>query len=224
MKLPGFAGEVKANDFTVEPGTAAKGCRNPRIARRLRSEGLWRTPEQPGGRPLAAPRVLGAAVDYSARIDTSCGPIVIDLLENETPVAVKSFVFSAREGFCDGIEVHRDYGAISATQTGSGNNAVGWDIAAQLPDDLGRAERTGYPIGSVTTAGLGPHSAGSDFYIVYGDEFDAGFESNRMHTMFGRVLDRMDVIDTMTAMERIAMGGEAFAQRLAVNSMTLEER
>ena len=221
------AGEVTANDFTVEPGTAVSGREKPlpddrRVACGAKAPTSARAarPTFPGG----PAQVLEAGVDYVARIETSCGPIVIDLLENETPVAVNSFVFLAREGFYDGLEVYRDYGAISAVQTGSGDNAVGWDIGYQLPDELGRAERTGYPIGSVTTAGQGPYTAGSDFYIVYGDEFEAGFESNRMHTMFGRVLNGMDVIDTMTAMERIGMGGEAFAQRLLMNSVTIEER
>src|SRR5919112_5738813 len=60
-------------------------------------------PQQYGG-----PRdVLEAGVDYSAVLETSCGPIRIDLLEEQAPATVNSFVFLAREGFFDGLTWHR---------------------------------------------------------------------------------------------------------------------
>ena len=86
------------------------------------------------------------------------------------------------------------------------------------------AEREGYPVGTVTTAGEGPYTAGSDFYIAYGKEFDAGYETNRSQSTFGRVLKGMDVIDTIAAGERFGMGGEAFAERLFMESVTIDER
>ncbi|MDR7253089.1 cyclophilin family peptidyl-prolyl cis-trans isomerase [Nocardioides sp. BE266] len=222
------AGEVVAEDYTVEPGTpvdsgekparddrpVACGADAPANARASR-------PRFPGG----PAQVLEDGVDYVARIQTSCGPIVIDLLEDDAPVAVNSFVFLAEQGFYDGLEVYRDYGAISAVQAGSGTDAVGWDVGYTLPDELDLAQREGYPIGTVTTAGLGqPWTAGSEFWIAYGKEFDAGFATDPVHTTFGRVLKGMAVVDRMTAMERLGMGGEAFAQRLFMETVTIEER
>ena len=222
------AGDVVAEDYTVEPGTpvdseelparddrpVACGATAPADARASR-------PRFPGG----PAQVLEDGVDYVARIRTSCGPIVIDLLEQDAPVAVNSFVFLAQLGFYDGLEVYRDYGAIAAVQAGSGTDAVGWDVGYTLPDELGAAERDGYPVGSVVTAGLGqPWTAGSEFWIAYGKEFDAGFETDRVHTTFGRVLKGMDVVDRLTAMERLGMGGESFAQRLFMEKVTIEER
>lgn len=221
------AGEVVAEDYTVEPGTpvdsgtkpardnrrAACGAKTPANARASR-------PRYPGG----PADVLRDGVDYVAVIETSCGPITIDLLEKDAPVAVNSFVFLAQEGFYDGLEVFRDFGAIAAAQAGSGDNTVTWDIGYQLPDELSVAKREGYPIGTVTTAGEGPYTAGSEFLIAYGKEFDAGFRDNPTQTTFGRVLSGMEVIDTMTAMERTGLGGESFAQRLFMESVTIEKR
>jgi cyclophilin family peptidyl-prolyl cis-trans isomerase len=221
------AGQPVAEDFTVDPGTAvdsgerppkddrpvACGAKAPANARDSR-------PRFPGG----PAQVLEDGVDYVARIRTSCGPIVIDLYEKDSPIAVNSFVFLARQGYYDGLEIYRDFGGVSAVQGGSGDDVVGWDIGYTLPSELDRAEREGYPIGTVTTAGSGPYTAGSEFLIAYGKEFERGYASDRIQSSFGRVLSGMDVIDRMTAMDRLGMGGESFAKRLFMNSVTIEER
>ncbi|UMG92274.1 peptidylprolyl isomerase [Nocardioides sp. TF02-7] len=221
------AGEVLADDFTVEPGTPVDSGRKPALDDRpvacggkVPANAAATRPRYPGG----PAEMLEEGVDYVAVIETSCGPITIDLLEKDAPVTVNSFVFLAREGFYDGLEVFRDFGGITAVQTGSGDNSVGWDVGYRLPDELERAEREGYPIGTVTTAGEGPYTAGSQFYIAYGTWLDDGFRDNRIHTTFGRVLSGMEVIDTMTAMERVGMGGEAFAERLFMESVTIQQR
>ena len=221
------AGEAIAEDYTVAPGTpvdsglkpaaddrpVACGAKAPANVRATRAR-------YPGG----PAQVLREGVDYVAKIKTSCGPITIDLLEQDAPVAVNSFVFLAQEGFYDGLEFFRDFGGITAIQGGSGDNTVGWDIGYRLPDELDLAEREGYPIGTVTTAGEGPYTAGSDFYIAYGKSFDSGFETNRIQTTFGRVLSGMDVIAEVTALDRVGMGGEGYAERLFMESVTIEER
>ena len=92
---------------------------------------------------------------YTAVLDTSAGEITLELWPDLAPQTVGNFVGLARQGFYDGLEIYRDYGAISAVQAGSGTDAVGWDVGYTLPDELDVAEREGYPIGSVTTAGLG---------------------------------------------------------------------
>lgn len=221
------AGKVMAENFTVEPGTrvgigeapppdnrpVACGAKVPDNA------GVPR-PRYPGG----PAEVLQEGVDYVARIETSCGTITVDLLEKDSPIAVNSFVFLAEDGFYDGLEVFRDFGGVGAAQTGSGNNTGNWDIGYSLPDELRLAKRKGYPIGTVTTVGEGPYTAGSQFFIVYGEEFDAAFRDDRSQTAFGRVLSGMDAIYTMTRMPRVGMGAETYAKRLFLESVTIMER
>ncbi|GAA1935620.1 peptidylprolyl isomerase [Nocardioides hwasunensis] len=221
------AGEPVAEDYTVDPGVAVEGEDKPVADDRPVACGAQapvNVGEARSRYPGGPARVLEEGVDYVARIQTSCGPIVIDLLETDAPVAVNSFVFLAQQGFYDGLEVFRDFGAITAVQAGSGDNTVGWDIGYTLPDELDLAEREGYPVGTVTTAGSGPYTAGSAFYIAYGEGFDQGFRTDRSQTTFGRVLRGMDVIERLTAFERVGMGGEAFAQRLFMEKVTIEER
>lgn len=220
------AGEVAAEDYTVEPGTRVDSGHppvpddRPVACGKAAPAGAQATrPRYPGG----PAEVLRAGVDYVAVIETPCGPITVDLLERDAPVAVNSFVFLAEDGFYDGLEVYRDFGALAAAQAGSGDNSLNWDIGYRLPDELELAEREGYPIGTVTTAGRGPYTAGSEFLIAYGTQFEAAYRSERTQTAFGRVLSGMEVIDTMTAMDRSKMG-EAYAERLFIETVTIEER
>jgi cyclophilin family peptidyl-prolyl cis-trans isomerase len=221
------AGDVIAEDYTVPPGTPVSSGQKPppddrpvACAAKVPPNAGATRPRYPGG----PEKVLRDGVDYLARVDTSCGPIVIDLMEDHAPVAVNSFVFLAREGFYDGLVFFRDFGGITAAQAGSGNNAVGWDIGYRLPDELDLAEQRGYPIGTVTTTSEGPYTAGSDFYIAYGEAFDAGFATQRTQTVLGQVRSGMDVINTLTALDRLGMGGEDYAERLFIESVTIEER
>lgn len=221
------AGEPIADDYTVAPGKPVDSGRRPPVDDRPVACGAEAPTNVRASRPYypgGPARVLEEGVDYVAEIQTSCGPITIDLFEDDAPESVNSFVFLAREGFYDGLEFFRDFGGVTAIQGGSGDNTVGWDIGYRLPGEPLRAEREGYPVGTVTTAGEGPYTAGSEFYIAYGSSFDSGYATDRIHTAFGRVLDGMDVIDTVTALDRIGMGGEAYAARLFMNKVTIRER
>ena len=120
--------------------------------------------------------MLGEGVDYRAVIETTCGTVVLDLREDAAPVTVNSFVFLAQEGFFDALEIFRNATSIGALQTGSGTNAASWQIGYRLPDELTLAQTEGYPAGSVAMANAGPNSAGSQFFFVYNDSFDAAFQ------------------------------------------------
>lgn len=221
------AGDAIAEDYTVPAGTPVRSGLKPppddrpvACAGRAPANARATRPRYPGG----PAKVLREGIDYVARVETSCGPITIDLLEKHAPVAVNSFVFLAREGFYDGLLFFRDFGGVTAAQAGSGDNTVGWDIGYRLPDELAFAKRRGYPVGTVTTTSEGPYTAGSDFYIAYGEAFDAGFETQRTQTVLGRVQSGMGVIDTLTSLDRVGMGGEDYAERLFIESVTIEER
>lgn len=221
------AGGIVADDFSVEPGTAvdsglrpvpddrpvACGSEEPANAGDTR-------PRYPGG---PAAEVIEDGVDYVAVVETSCGTITIDLLEEGAPLTVNSFVFLAREGFFDGLEIFRNFGSISALQSGSGDNSVGWDIGYGLPDEPDVARSDGYPIGSVTTSNDSTVAGGSQFFLVYGDDFERGFETNRIYTNFGEVLEGLDVLQAIAAME-LGGFGETPRERIYMEIVTIEER
>ncbi len=138
--------------------------------------------------------------DYRAVIATSCGTIIVDLLEREAPETVNSFVFLAQEGFFDGLAMFRNASTIGALQTGAGTNEAAFDIGYTIPDELDAAKDDGYPPGTLAMANAGPDTAGSQFFIVYNDQFKLPPEYAvfaRTNAKGRRVLSRIGRIPTL---------------------------
>ncbi|MDP8931117.1 MAG: peptidylprolyl isomerase [Actinomycetota bacterium] len=158
-----------------------------------------------GSRPEAAERqapqyaapddVLEPAVDYRARIVTSCGTIVVDLHEDRAPKTTNSFVFLGREGFFDGTTFHRlEPGFViqGGDPTGTGAGGPGYTVE----DELAVAREQGYATGTLAMANSGPNTNGSQFFITL--EKAEGLPPN--YTIFGRVVEGMDVVQRIGAL------------------------
>lgn len=167
----------------------------------------------------SAEDVLREGVDYRAVIDTSCGEIVIDLAEDEATETVNSFVFLAREGFYDGLEIFRNATSIGALQTGSGSNDATWQIGYTLPDELEFAEKERYPAGALAMANSGPNSGGSQFFFVYNDKFTL----DPAYARFGTVTEGLDVLERIGDIETIGVQGESPSEIVYMNSVEIVE-
>lgn len=167
----------------------------------------------------AAEDVLSEGVDYQAVIDTSCGEVVIDLAEEQAPETVNSFVFLAQEGFFDGLEIFRNATTIGALQTGSGTNDVSGQIGYTLPDELQLAQEDGYSAGALAMANAGPNTGGSQFFLVYNDNFTA----EPTYTRFGTVLDGLDVLERIGQIETIGAQGESPSEIVYMNSVEIRQ-
>jgi peptidyl-prolyl cis-trans isomerase B (cyclophilin B) len=215
--------EVVPDDPAAEPGAPVDSGLAPEIddrpvacdAEEPADAGDTR-PQFPGG----PAEVLEEGVDYRAVIETSCGTVTLDLLEDEAPLTVNSFVFLAQQGFFDGLEIFRNATSIGALQTGGGNQTNSWSIGYSLPDELDLAEAEGYPVGSVAMANAGPDTGGSQFFFVYTEAFDQAFAANRAYTVFARVTEGQDVVDEIGA---IAAEGETPTEKVYMESVTIEE-
>ena len=133
-------------------------------------------------------RVLKEGVDYTATIQTSCGDIVIDLLEEETPESVNNFIFLAREGYYDGNIWHRvEQNSVIQAGDPNGQNGVppdgpGYTIKDELPEKSNE-----YVYGVVGMANAGPNTGGSQFFIVIQKNRPAGYQP--FYSIFGKVLE-----------------------------------
>lgn len=135
----------------------------------------------------APDRVLRDGVDYGATIHTSCGDIHLDLLEDDAPVTVNSFVFLAQQGYYDGLQWFR-VESNSVIETGDPNNQLfeppdgpGYTIE----EELGEKPRD-YVYGTVAMANEGrPDTTGSNFFIVIHENRPAGYQA--AYSIFGRV-------------------------------------
>jgi peptidyl-prolyl cis-trans isomerase B (cyclophilin B) len=144
--------------------------------------------------PDGPDEVLDDGLNYRAVIETSCGDLVFQLLEDDSPQTVNSFVFLAEQGFFDGLEIFRNATGISALQTGAGDNSNTWDIGYTVPDELSRAQTFGYTPGALAMANAGPDTGGSQFFMVYGDS-----ELPPDYTVFGQLLEGLDILESIGA-------------------------
>ena len=118
-----------------------------------------------------------------------------DLFEVETPVTVNNFVFLARHRYYDGIVFHRvldGFMAQTGDPTGTGTGGPGYRF-----DDEIVASLTHDGAGVLSMANAGPGTNGSQFFIT----FAATPWLDGLHTVFGRVIDGLDVLDAITRVD-----------------------
>ena len=126
--------------------------------------------------------VIEAGKSYSAVIKTNLGDMTFDLLADEAPLAVNSFVFLAREGYFDGVIFHRiipGFMGQSGDPTGTGGGGPGYKYDIETPSGP-------YIRGSLAMANAGPGTNGSQFFIV----FDNLTEQGRLspdYSLFGQM-------------------------------------
>jgi cyclophilin family peptidyl-prolyl cis-trans isomerase len=129
---------------------------------------------------------------YTALIETTKGPITVELLPQAAPVTVNNFVFLARQGFYDGVTFHRvlpNFVAQGGDPTGTGSGGPGYFIASETEAGL-----TFDSEGVVAMANSGEDRNGSQFFITYSPQpgLDGGY------TIFGRVTSGMDAARALT--------------------------
>jgi cyclophilin family peptidyl-prolyl cis-trans isomerase len=135
--------------------------------------------------------LLEAGLDYAALIETNRGDILIDLYQDETPITVNSFVFLARHRYYDGIVFHRvleDFMAQTGDPTGTGTGGPGYPFDDEIVPALRHDAK-----GTVSMANAGRGTNGSQFFITFAPTpwLDGA------HTVFGRVVEGLDVLDDL---------------------------
>jgi len=128
---------------------------------------------------------------------TNCGPITIETLPDAAPLTVASEVFLTEQGYYDKTRCHRlTTAGILVLQcgdpAGDGTGGPGYSV----PDENLPAEGSvNYPAGTVAMANAGPGTAGSQFFIVYGDtSLPSGY------TIWGTVTEGLDLVQQIAAL------------------------
>jgi cyclophilin family peptidyl-prolyl cis-trans isomerase len=129
---------------------------------------------------------------YLATLETSKGDIVVELFADKAPITVNNFVFLAREGFYDGTMFHRvieGFMAQGGDPTGTGRGGPGYRFADEFHPEL-----THDGPGVLSMANAGANTNGSQFFIT----FAATPWLDGAHTVFGKVVDGMDVLMSLS--------------------------
>ncbi|PLS10359.1 peptidylprolyl isomerase [Neobacillus cucumis] len=153
-------------------------------------------------------------------MNTTMGPIKIKLFKEQVPKTVENFLTHAENGYYDGIIFHRVIPEFmiqggDPTGTGMGGESIyGNTFQDEFTMDLFNLR------GALSMANAGPNTNGSQFFIVqassanasasqlkqggWPEEIADAYEENggtphldQKHTVFGQVLEGMDVVDNI---------------------------
>lgn len=163
-----------------------------------------------------------------ATIQTNRGNIKIQLFPEQAPKTVENFVGLAKKGYYDGIIFHRVIPEFmiqggDPTGTGMGGESIfGHPFEDEFSDQLFNLR------GALSMANAGPNTNGSQFFIVqakqvpanmleqlktagYPEEIIKAYQTmggtpwlDHRHTVFGQVIDGMDVVDEIANVQRDA--------------------
>lgn len=114
--------------------------------------------------------------------------IKIDLFEEDAPGTVENFV-SLAKNFYDGLTFHRvipGFVIQGGDPNGNGTGGPGYTIKCETEGNPNKHER-----GSLSMAHAGKDTGGSQFFIC----FEAQPHLDGVHTVFGKVVEGMDVVD-----------------------------
>ena len=125
-----------------------------------------------------------------ATLHTNHGPVAVELFDEDAPKTVENFRKLAGDGFYDGLIFHRvikDFMIQGGCPQGTGTGGPGYQFEDEINQH--KVER-----GKLAMANAGPNTNGSQFFIV---TTDAAPWLDGKHTVFGQVVDGMDVVDKL---------------------------
>ena len=166
-----------------------------------------------------------AANEALVIMNTTMGPIKIKLFPEQAPKTVENFLTHAENGYYDGIIFHRvieDFMIQGGDPTGTGmggTSIFGKTFEDEFTMDLFNLK------GALSMANAGPGTNGSQFFIVQASEVPASVDQlkkggypaeiaeaygemggtphlDQKHTVFGQVIEGMDVIDKIAKVKK----------------------
>src|SRR3982075_2883614 len=126
----------------------------------------------------------------TATMQTTEGPIALELFDEDAPKTGANFRKLASEGFYDGLTFHRvikDFMIQGGCPQGTGTGGPGYTFEDEFNSH--KVVR-----GALAMANAGPNTNGSQFFIV---TTDAAPWLDGKHTVFGQVTDGMDAVDAI---------------------------
>lgn len=185
-----------------------------------------------GGQVLELNQVVGYKEgNIKATMKTTMGDIKLILFPDAAPKAVENFVTHAKNGYYEGIIFHRvieGFMIQGGDPTGSGRGGESI-YGKSFEDEFSVYHRNFY--GALSMANAGPNTNGSQFFIVtaknnvsenilnqmksvgeakgYPDNVieqyknvGGAFHLDFVHTVFGQVVEGMDVVEAISKVER----------------------
>jgi cyclophilin family peptidyl-prolyl cis-trans isomerase len=153
-----------------------------------------------------APAAVAADAPLRARVDTTMGSFIIQLETTRAPLTTASFVSNVQSGFYSGTIFHRVINNFVVQGGGYDEKFTLKPTTSTVPNESGNglANKRG-TVGLARTEA--PHSGNTQFYINLNDNDDLDPTPLRWgYTVFGRVVDGLDVVERMGRAATGALG------------------
>ncbi len=142
-----------------------------------------------------APPTEDTTMATTILMETSMGNVKIQLYDDKVPETAGNFKKLVEEGYYNGIIFHRiiaDFMIQGGDPTGTGTGGPGYTIKDEFHPDLRHTKK-----GLLSMANAGPNTGGSQFFItlVPTPHLDG------KHAIFGEVIEGIEVINAMGAVE-----------------------
>ncbi len=173
---------------------------------------------QPPPPPPFTTETVDELAAYRAVIETSAGPITLELFPDRAPGHVRNFLRLSQAGVYDGMAFHRVARGF-VIQTGfvpSRSTPLTEEQRSLIANLAPEFNDTPHVKGIVSMArGDDPASADTSFFIVTG----RAAELDGVYTAFGRVVDGIDAVDRI---EATPVDGETPLQRVDLTRVRIE--
>lgn len=173
------------------------------------------------------PEAPAAAKVQKVRLKTTKGDIVLELNAEKAPVTVENFISYVKKKHYDGTVFHRVIDGFMIqgggfTQEGNAltEKETGKGIVNEGKNGL-KNER-----GTIAMARTSdPNSATAQFFINVVDNAPLNFPSNGGYAVFGKVVEGMDVVDKIKAVQTrpdARLGGDVPVEPITIKSASVE--
>lgn len=136
--------------------------------------------------------------NYRVMMETTKGPIELELYPQYAPKTVNNFVFLARQGFYNGIKFHRvisNFMIQGGDPTGTGSGGPGYRFEDEFAGNPLKHDAK-----VISMANAGPGTNGSQFFITHSPQPHL----NGKHTVFGKVVSGSHVVDSIKQGDEIS--------------------
>ena len=133
------------------------------------------------------------------KFSTDKGVMIVELYDNETPITVNNFKELIGKGFYNGLNFHRvipNFMIQGGCPNGTGAGGPGYQIPCEVT-----AYKQYHDRGVLSMAHAGRNTGGSQFFICHSRQGTQHLDRN--HTCFGKVVEGLDIIDSIQQGDRI---------------------
>ncbi|WP_439100920.1 peptidylprolyl isomerase [Congregibacter sp.] len=161
-------------------------------------------------------------------LNTTYGPIKIELNEEKAPATVANFMMYAREGLYDGTIFHRVIDNFMIQGGGFDADMQQKETKEPIENEADNGLKNDF--GTVAMARtMDPHSATAQFFINVKDNDFLNHSGKTMqgwgYAVFGKVVDGDEVLDKIRAVPTTSRGGhqDVPAETVIIESVDIDE-